>query len=136
MDALGALNPLEVVEGEIQGKVGEFLTLKSTINQLRSSDQLNLASQAEGLMARQIMLEAELKTQLAAIEEMKSGAWDISSVLVLGNFAYDLSNQIKAVKALRQNALDNGGMPTVMPDVSIPVVLGVGALAAWFFLRK
>lgn len=140
MDALGALSPLEVIEGKIQAKVARFLSLKSMINRLRGSSQINIKAKAEGLYIKQLQLETALNVNLQAIEQMKKGPWDMGSVVRIGGFAMELHKQINAVDDLQQNAISNNAMPAGGFGIDFagligqPLVWGVGALAIAYII--
>lgn len=137
MQALGALGPLTLIEGEIQKQVGKFLALKSSLNWLRGSSQLNIRAEAEQLYAKQLALEADLQTTLANIEQLKSGAWDMGQVLTIGSFAYTMVDQISDVKNLEKRAYDSGESPfysNISPMMLIGGAVAVGAV--WILLKK
>lgn len=137
MEALGALSPMELAEGQIQKYVGEFLAMKAVLNNLRGSDQLNVRSQAEALYVQQTQLEQELTQTLAKIEEIKKGAWGFGDVITISNFGYNLYSHITKVKQLRDQAVQSGGMPELdNPGKEMMIFGALGALALGWYLWK
>jgi len=139
MQALGALNPLDLAEGQIQKQVGKFLGLKAQINQMRGNPQLNIRSQAEGLYTQQTQLEQELSMTLGNIERLKQGVWTISGVAGIANFALEMQQQINAVEQLSKKAQisDPGAGTQAEPisGMSMLTMVGLG-LGALFLLRR
>jgi len=68
MDALGALNPLEVVEANIQSKVGRFLSLKSDLLNLTGHSSLTIKQEASGLLVLQKISYSHTKQQFCAFK--------------------------------------------------------------------
>ena len=138
MQALGALNPVELAEGEIQKYVADFLATKSRLNRLRGSSLLNIRSQAEALYTQQTHLEQELNKTLAKIEQMKAGSWSLGDVLEISNFAFNLYTHSQDTKALEKKAEESGGMPDINnPGTEMMIVGVVGALIlSWYLWKK
>ena len=145
MEALGALNPVDVVEGEIQSKVAEFLGLKSVLNGLRSHSLLNIRAEAEELYVTQNQLEADLAVNLERIKVMKSGAWDMSGIVQIGSFAMYMVKQIKNVRELDRKAKASGveaanmaatGTGGMMELMLSPVGLGVMGVGLYLLFKR
>jgi len=137
MQALGALNPVELVEGEIQKYVGKFLSKKSILNVLRTSEQLNIRSQAENLYLAQTSLERELKAVLMMIDRMKSGSYNMGEVVQAGSFAFNLYQHTKDVDELQRRAAQSGAIPSLFPAGNAMMIMaGLGVLALGWYLWK
>lgn len=142
MDAVGALNPVEVIEGKIQAKVARFLSLKEDLNNLRSSSMLNIRQKAEKLYVAQGALELDLATNLERIKIMKSGAWDVSGIVQVGAFAMEMVKQISNVEDLRKQAQQLGASEQTSAVTGIgemllsPVGLGLMGVGLLLLLKR
>ena len=139
MEALGALSPLDVIEGKIQGKVGTFLSLKAPINTMRQHPSLQIKEQAAGLFASQRLLEKELTETLDRIEHFKSGAWTYGDVISIGSFAARMTQQVNKVQSLQRQANVQGpitdpGIMSIVPELPL-WAWGIGGIVALRMLR-
>jgi hypothetical protein len=141
MEALGALNPLEVVEAGIQKKIGRFLSLKSELIKLTRHGSLTIQEETAGLLVQQRRLESKLTETLSKIEQLKSGAWSFGNVFEVSSFSVDLVTQINKVGKLKQKAQTMAG--TIVPETGLPFTIqevpiwvwGVGAFLLWRMIR-
>lgn len=134
MDGMGALGQLTELEAAIQSKVAEFLAAKQKLVQLRYHSSITIKSRAEGLMAIQTRLEAELPVVLKKIETFKEGGWQ--SVLEIGDFAHRMLTHIKSVNQLRRDAGQTVvDIPLISIDWSvwaIPIaILAAAGISLW-----
>ena len=102
MDGMGTLGQITEVEALIQSKVAEFLSLKLKLVELRRSPSITIKARAEGLLAIQQRLEAELSVVLKKIELFKTGVWQ--SAFEIADFGHRMLRQIKKVNELRRDA--------------------------------
>ncbi|MCL6542091.1 MAG: hypothetical protein K6T87_16160 [Roseiflexus sp.] len=87
----------------IQSRIGIFLTLKDRIIRIRNTTlDLNLKTEAEGLLQKQLTLEKDLAEGLKEIENIKAGLYSISSILKLGTLYYEIEKQIREVDELEK----------------------------------
>ena len=134
MDALGALNPLEVVEAQIQKKIGRFLVLKSVLLPLRDRHgSMTIREEAAGLMALQTRLEGRLTEVLEQINQFKSGAWSFGNVIEVSSFATDLMAQINKVERLQEKAtmMARGG---VQADTQFTLPFEMADIPTWVWV--
>jgi hypothetical protein len=85
----------------IQARIGTFLTLKDKIVKIKDTTlDLNVKSEAEGLLQTQKELEDQLSEGLKTIDKIKAGAYSISDIINLGYLYYSIEKQIKDVSEL------------------------------------
>jgi len=136
VNASGSLHPLEVIEGKIQSKIAQFLSLKEPLINLKAHPSISIQDRAVELLAMQKILEEELANVLINIEQFKSGAWNFGEVAQVGDFANRLFGQISDVQKLQQQVNQSGPVeqPSMFPEVPI-WAWGVGGFFVLKFLR-
>ena len=100
---LGQTEFLDDIQGLIQGEVGQFLQLKSQLQEMSRSPILTISDKSAQLMVVQNQLESELA---GAIEKSKSGNLS-DSISATGFFAL-MEKQIYDVRNLREEYIGLG----------------------------
>lgn len=130
MIGLGQVEPISIVEGKIQARVAKFLSMKDVLTTLMRNPSLTIQSEAKVLLDQQYQLEKDLQTTMNQINVVKSGAYAISDIVSIGEFAYSMENHINDVQKLQDKAGNK-----VASSLSInPTYLGIGVIAIGAFL--
>lgn len=135
MQALGALNPVDVIAAKIQSRIATFLTIKERLIGLINQGSISVSSKATELYTVQRVLESQLNQALNKIEVMKSGSWTLSDVASLGVFYSEMEKQIKNVQKLEEESgitITLGIDPSPQDAAKLIPWLVVGGVAAIF----
>jgi len=100
---LGQTEFLTEIQGLIQGEVGQFLQLKSQLQEMSRSPVLTISDKSAQLMATQNQLESELP---GAIEKSQSG--NLSDAISASGFFVLMEKQIHDVGNLREEYVSLG----------------------------
>jgi hypothetical protein len=128
------------VQASIQSRVAQFLTLKSTLVQLKQSSNSNIAGQASVLYNTQVKLEGLLTDNLDRLKVIQSAGLSLSaipSLVSIGTFGSEMEKHISSVNNLSDQA--RGVVP--VKQAGFPwgwVFLGItgAVLAGAVFKRK
>lgn len=136
MIGLGTLSAFEDVQALLKSKLGDFLAAEQKLRRLATNPSISIRSEANGLLAVQKSLEAELGTAQAKIAQFQAGAWSFSDAISLGDVGTRLISHIQNVASLEARA----GNVVTSGLVSSPMfpMLGIVSAAAvlFLFLRK
>lgn len=136
MIGLGTLSAFEDIQALLKSKLGEFLAAEQKLRSLVQNPSITIRSEANGLLAVQKSLEAELGTAQTKIANFQAGAWSFSDAIELGDIGTRLLSHLRNVASLEARA---GGVVTagLLTSPTLPL-LGIAAAAAVLFvlLRK
>jgi len=127
MEAVGPLSPLDVVKGEIQERIGQFLGLRNALIKLMRHGDLQIRTQAESLFGLQKALESDLSPVLEQIKQLQSGAWSYGDITDITTYSMRLLRQIKDVQRLERNA----GQTVIDTRIEPDRPTGVAAIPWW-----
>lgn len=134
MKGLGLLTPYELLQSQIQGVVGEFLTARTTLTKLTSHSDQAIVDEANKLLSIQSVLENELSIANKLMEKIKSGAYTMTDIAQATATMWAITDHNKSVKDLVNEA---GGVPTSnIPWSTLAIIAGVGVGAYALFGRK
>ncbi len=138
MTSFGA-SEIQVIEAKVQSRVADFLKCKEILINLSQSSNVEIRTEATGLLAQQKKLEDELSNVLKIIERVKSDIYSISDIIQAGSFAALMEKHIRNVEDLQKKAQSLGAEPIkaglIDSSKLVWILLGFGILA-WISRRK
>ncbi len=94
----GPLSPVDQISAKIQGRVATFLGLRELLTNIsRVATSLDDRTKVAKLLSMQTSLELQLNETLALIERIKTGSYNYSELLLIGNFYWKMEGHIKEV---------------------------------------
>jgi hypothetical protein len=136
----GFLNPIETVRAKLQEQIANFLAGRAKLIRLMSNPSLTVKGQAQGLYAVQTELENQLQNEIMPkIQQVSSGAWDLSDALKIGNFTTQVMKQINDVSKLEMQV--GGVQQTSFMDmqtmaIGVPALIALGLLGGFMWARR
>ena len=127
---------LSYIEGKIQTEVAKLLLLKEPINSLRLHNDPNIAAEAAGFYAAQTNLEARLQEVLGSIETMKTEGIDLTKLIDMGTFAYEMETHIGRTQDFIAKATGTAGSGIDWAPYLLAGGLVIGAYALFGKKRK
>lgn len=119
------------IEANIQSHVATFLLMKEQLLRARNHANPAISSAASALYNNQLRLEEELRKNLTLVEQVKSGNYAYSDLIVLGVFANDLNTHNKN----SQKVIDQSrGLPTIETYTNLAKWVFGGAAAVLMFV--
>lgn len=80
-------SPIDDLEIQIQGRVGEFLIAKQKLTTISNTTQdLSIKEEAIELLGSQNYLEGQLAETLNVIQRVKTDSYSISDIVAVGSF--------------------------------------------------
>ena len=134
MEALGALGPYELLQSQIQGVVGEFLSARTILTNLTRHADSAIVSEAYKLLTLQSILETELSNVNKTLDNIKAGAYTYTEVAVATASAYAITDHNRKVRNLIAKA---GGVPSAfdIPWSTLGLVAAGGVVVIWLLKR-
>lgn len=127
------LSPVDIVEGKIRKRVGEFLGLRDKINDMVNSLIFTVKDEAKKLLTKQKMLEVQLDNILDKIDEMKKGSWSFTDIGKVTAFGVILERHIREVNDVYNEFLKTGN---ISPKKSIPWKWVIAGVVGFWFIKK
>lgn len=126
---------IELLEGQIQSRIGTFLQKKEVLQKLIFYAE-PIKSKASELLSKQNFLEGKLREVLVIIDNVKAGNATVADATVATTFYLDMDKHISNVNKLQDEA--KGVTPPLTEQVNVPLIAGLAmvGVAALLWFRK
>ena len=95
------ISPIDDIQGNIQSRVGEFLTARQKLTTIVNTTQdLSIKEEAIGLLGSQGYLENQLIEVNNTIQRIKTDSYSISDIVAVGSFYAQMEKHLYDVNDL------------------------------------